>query len=423
MNSRRKFIRTGALLSGAAYFYPFHDLKSESLENTQSGDTEDYWNLVRAQFPLKSNKTFLNNGTMGPSPYPVLQAVIEEMNEIEGSARYGGNDSRAVQDLARLISCHQDEISLTHNVTEGINIVAFGLPLQKGDEVILTTHEHVGNAGPWLSRAKQDGIVVKAVQPGKDAATTLQNILEAISKKTKVLAIPHMPCTIGQVFPVQEICKLARENNIYTMIDGAHPPGMMKVDVKAMGCDFYVSCVHKWLMGPKGTAFVYVSDEKREILSARFGGAGVDTGWDMLANPPAMEEFVKTGHKYYYGTQNAALYLGISKAIEFHEQIGVVNIENRVNFLSEYLREKLKNLSADIEILTPEEKKSRAAVTAFKMKDKEMSDLHKFLNEEKITTRYVAENNINCLRVSNHIYNNTTDLDKLVEGIQKFLKK
>lgn len=419
MSNRRDFIRNGLLLAGALSFgdhvyaappMPDHDLNEE-----------DYWKMIRAQFPLGNSKVFLNNGTMGPSPFPVLNEVYQDMLDVDTNGRYGGHEDTAIASLARILGAKNTEITLTRNVTEGINISCWGLPLKAGDEVIMSAHEHVGNAAPWLNRAKLHGIKIKTIQLGSTAEETLQNVKIAISKSTKVIALPHIPCTIGQILPISEICKLAREKGIFSFVDGAHPLGMIKVDLKAIGCDMYAGCCHKWLLGPKGTGYLYVSESFRNTLQAYYGGGGFDTGWDMLGNPPELKGYVDNGHRYYYGTQNASLFKGISKAVEFHEEIGIEKIEKRIRELAAYLQENLIKLGPSIEMLTPVESISRGAQIGFKIKGKEMTELQKQCNEKQITTRYVAENNINCLRISTHIYNNKKEIDLFLEVTDKFI--
>jgi selenocysteine lyase/cysteine desulfurase len=421
MKNRRDFIKNTALLAGAIGFSKLSFAENLQTISHNQDDSEDFWKLVRSQFPLSLSKTFLNNGTIGPSPYPVLNAVQNEMNNIECNAIYGGYEKEALDALARVLHCKADEISLTKNVTEGINLACWGLDLKKGDEVILSHHEHVGNAGPWLSRVHHTGIVLKTIPLGKTAEETLEIVKKACTSKTKAIALPHIPCTIGQVLPIKAICRFAKEKGIFTAIDGAHPLGMLNLNLKDLGCDLYSGCCHKWLLGPKGTGYLYVSESVRENIKAWHGGAGVDTGWE-LVKEIKINGYVDTGHKFYYGTHNAALYKGIAAAVEFQEAIGIEKIEKRILGLATYLQDHLLKLSDKIEMQTPTESVSRAALVAFKIKDKQMSDLHKILNEKQIVTRYVPENDINCLRVSTHIYNNYKQIDTLLEQVAQFIQ-
>ena len=420
MHKRRDFLKTSILFAGAMGIGSRSLLAQTPLPENMPVN-EDYWKLVRAQFPLQSKRIFLNNGTMGPSPYPVLNEVQQEMLEIDSTARYGGYEDEAIKALAGFVGVKDSEISLMRNVTEGINVVCWGLSLKAGDEVIMTGHEHVGHAAPWLNRAKLHGISIKILSLGKTAEETIGNLKQVISKKTKVISVPHIPCTIGQVLPVKEICRIASERGIISFLDGAHPPGMLNVDIKDIGCDLYASCCHKWMLGPKGTGFLYVSERMREQVQAYYGGGGFDTGWDMLSNPPALKGYAENGHRYYYGTQNPALLKGIVKAVEFHNNIGKDHIEQRVKSLANYLQEQLLKLGPDMDMLTPVEEISKAAQVSFRIKNKDVSKLQTLCTEKKIITRYVPENNINCMRISTHIYNSFEEIDQFLKVLDQFM--
>ena len=356
---------------------------------------------------------------MGVSPYSVIDAVYQKSVTINTKGTYGGGDHEAIEAIARFVGADKDEIAFTHNVTEGNNLVAQGLPLQKGDEVIMTTHEHVGGGLPWLNRARHDGIVIKVINLGATAAETINNIEKAITKKTKAFALPHIPCTIGQVLPAKQISALAKSKGIYSFFDGAHGPGMLNLDLHDIDCDFYSSCCHKWMLGPKGTGFLYVKKEKLDVLKPIMVGAYSDTGWDMLSNPPTMTGYTPSAHRFYYGTQSAELYEGIMAAIKFHETIGKQVIEDRIKYLASYLRDGLKNLGTNVELVTPEEPSSRAAVTAFRLKNMTMQKFQEHAVKENFTIRTVPENNVNVIRISTHLYNQKDEIDKFLDLVKR----
>src|SRR5215212_5565436 len=235
MTTRRKFIRNTSVLAAGSAFLGFNNNANAypAKKDFINAGEDELWKLVRASFPLNEKPVYLNNGTMGPSPYSVIETQYKSTLEVDSTGTYGGWEE-AVPAIARFVNAADNEICLTRNVTEGINIACWGLNLKKGDEVIITNHEHVGNALPWLNRARLHGIVLKPVSLAPTAAETLNHISSAITKKTKVIAVPHIPCTQGQVLPVKEICTLAKEKGIYSFIDGAHGPGMLKVDLQDM---------------------------------------------------------------------------------------------------------------------------------------------------------------------------------------------
>jgi cysteine desulfurase / selenocysteine lyase len=418
--TRRRFIRTfagGALGGALLYAFPQEARARYILSNEEVVPADDlpFWTVVRDQFPLKKEPLFLNNGTIGPSPFVVIDAVTAEMGEVESHARYGGWDTVRPK-IAQFINAQEDEISLTHNVTEGINVVAAGLPLKRGDEVILTNHEHAGNAVPWLARARRDGIVVKMVELAGTSSEILSRINDCITSHTRVIAVPHVTCTTGQVLPAKEIARLGHSKGLWVFFDGAHTPGMMALDVKDIDCDFFASCGHKWMMGPKGTGFLYVRKELQEILEPQWAGALSDAGWDVARGTLS---YRKDAHKYDFGTQNAALYVGLGAAVDFLHHIGMENITRHNKALATQLRNGLKSMGNKVEILTPEEEGGYCSVIGFRVHAMPYDKLQPFLLEKhKIVTRMVPENGVNCNRISTHIYNSADDVARVVEAIR-----
>lgn len=423
-NSRRTFIKLASTATLGYITMPeitsaqSHELIF--LRNEENPD-EAYWKMVRKQFPLTDKLVYLNNGTMGPSPYPVIERMQAGMMDADVDVNYGGWENTC-KPLAAFLGVTADELVLTRNVTEGINIICNGLTLKKGDEVIITTHEHGGNAFPWLNMAKQKGVVLKPINPAPTAMETLANIQKAISGKTKVIAVPHILCTQGQILPVKEISKLGKERGIFVFIDGAHGPGMLPLNIADIGCDAYASCCHKWMLGPKGTGFLYVKKDAMEKITPWFVGAGSDNAkWNMATQPPTMGDYAANAHRYYAGTYNAGLYKGVVAAIDFIQTIGIENIHKRITTLAAYMQQQLLSLGDRIEMLTPTEEISRGAVIGFRVKGIESIKLSEWVSAEKIRIRMVHENGLNSLRVSTHIYNSYAEIDQFVQVIKSRL--
>jgi selenocysteine lyase/cysteine desulfurase len=428
-NNRRDFLKNSAKLGSLSL------LPLLGMENTFGKDRlphfpldidvhdEQAWLELRKQFPLSNNRVYFNNGTMGPSPYPVIEAVNKKMLMVDTNADYGGwEDSR--KSLARFVKVDESEICLTHNVTEGINIICWALDLKAGDEILITNHEHVGGALPWLNRAKLQNLTVNYFELGKNAAETLSNLKKKITAQTKVIAVPHIVCTIGQVQPIKEIVAFGKENHIKVFVDGAHGTGMLNLNLKELGCDYYASCCHKWLCGPKGTAFLYVKKEALKDLNAYYVGAGSDNGWNVVNPPnPSMTGYTETAHRFDYGTQNASIWAGVDAAITLWESIGMDKIEARVKYLASHLQDALLNLKINnIEMLTSTEPASRAAVIAFKLKNVEYTKFQTLATEAGFRVRVVPENGVNCIRVSTHIYNSINEINQFVAFTEKLAK-
>ena len=424
---RRSFIKqsSAALLAGLS-IQDFASAENQvpkmpDLVPDIPADRDAVWDKMRGQFILSNELTYLNNGTLGPSPYVVFDKVRQAMIDIDKNMNYAGWESTQKK-IAEFVGATEDEIALTTNVTQGINIACWGLPLKKGDEVILTTHEHGGSAFPWLNRQKLDGIVIRTIVPASTAAETLNRIDKAINKNTKVIAVPHIPCTQGQVFPIKEISKLGKSKGLFVFIDGAHGPGMIPLNLHDIGCDVYASCCHKWMLGPKGTGFLYVNKEFQETLQPVFVGAGSDNAkWNMATDPVTMGDYAPNAHRYYGGTMNVSLYKGVDAAIDFINEIGMNNIHKRIKYLAEMVQLRLLSFGNKIEMLTPTEEISRGGVIGFRVKGISSEDFYKKCADEKVRIRQVHENGLNSVRVSTHIYNNRSDIDKFIEIVRKAL--
>lgn len=420
--SRRNFIRSASML--AAMTMKELNLIARTADTRTDGqsiaaDDDKYWQNVRQLFPLTKDMTYLNNGTFGPSPYPVIEAVKNGMMENDRDGQYG-NWEETIKRLAPFIGATDKEIALTHNVTDGINIGCWGLPLQRGDEVILTTHEHMGNAMPWMNRQKLHGIVIKTFAPASTAQETINRIYALITPRTRVIAVPHIPCTQGQVLPIKEICTMARRYNIWSIIDGAHGPGMIALDVHDLGCDTYATCSHKWMLGPKGTGFLYVRKDFQNILKPQVVGAGSgDAHWDLTTHPVSTGGYNPDAHRYFAGTQSNGLYKGVTAAIDFIENIGADNVYRRVKYLGKYTQDGLLSFGNKVELLTPTEEISRAGVNGFRIRGMDYQKFNGMCGEQKIRIRAVPENGLNSLRVSTHIYNNTAEIDKFLAVVKK----
>ena len=418
--SRRTFIRTvtGGMVGGAMLYAFPPDARAKyilALDETVDPADESFWGFVRGQFPLSRDVTYLNNGTMGPSPYVVIDAVKSEMEEVDRLGRYGGWDA-ARPKLAAFVNAAEEEIALTHNVTEGICIVAAGLPLRAGDEVILTDQEHAGNAIPWLARARRDAIVIRYFSPAPTAAGTLERISALINSRTRVIAVPHVTCTTGHVLPGAAISALGREKGIWVMLDAAHTAGMMPLDVKALGCDFLASCGYKWLLGPKGTGFLYVRKEMVEVLEPHWVGGGVDTAWDVRKGTLTLRTDAR---RFDFATQSSALYVGLGAAIDFLHHLGIENVARRGRSLAGRLRSRLQELGDRVEILTPSEEGGYGSVLGFRLKHYPFDRLQQLLLEKHgIVTRAVPENGLNSNRLSTHCYNTPAEVDRVADIIR-----
>jgi selenocysteine lyase/cysteine desulfurase len=300
-------------------------------------DEEAYWTAIRKQFLIPEDEVYLNNGTVGSSPMPVLKAIIDCYQDAERLAQNDPEDypiwgyaawNQFRDPLAAFVGCKRDEIALVRNATEANSYIANGVDLKAGDEVLITDQEHPGGEHPWNLRAKRYGIAVKKImlpKPVPDRATVLNLFGEAITARTRVIFFSHITTVTGVVLPAKEICALARSKGILSAVDGAHVPGMMKLDVHDLGCDMYSASPHKWLQATKGTGFLYIRDEV------------IDRVWNTIATEGWDDTKIRAERFQRIGSSNVPTLCGLRAAIEFANQIGLQRIEKRHRQMADHV--------------------------------------------------------------------------------------
>ena len=388
-------------------------------KNSQSEIDEKFWDFVRRQFPLVDDLIYMNTGGLGPSPYSVIETIHSRTMNLEGISETGHEFVDGVRRKASaFFNCGMDEIAFTRNATEGMNIIARGLPLKKGDEVLMTTHEHPGGAVPWLALAKDNGIRIKLFEPGMTQEENLKIIAANLSSRTKVLAISHITCTTGLKFPSEEIARLCHDRDIIFVLDGAQVLGMIPVDFHQLGCDFYTSSGHKWLCGPKGTGILFIRQAMQDQWRPTHVGAYSEKIYKLEEQ---ILEYQKSASIIEYGTRNSALILGIGAALDFLDSIGMDHVERRGKELALYFKEKLSSINK-LEVLTPQDPDSHGSIVSFRILDQKRNHgdfVGQIKKDHNIRLRPVGEHGLNAIRASFHIFNNFEQVDRLIEAIKK----
>lgn len=380
---------------------------------------EAYWSMVREQFPLTRERTYLNTGGLGASPYVVIEAVKNKITELERICETGHSEElwHDIKTKAgQVLGCKPEEIAYTRNATEGIAIVCDGLSLKRGDEVITTTHEHVGNTLSWLARQKRDGIVMKTFEPStKSAQENLDRMQKLLTKRTRAISIPHITTSTGQILPVKQIGAWAAAHKLWYFVDGAQAAGMLPMNLQEIGCHAYAASGHKWLLGPKGTGLLYVREDALDLIEAKHLGGYSNTGeFDMVTG---MFQFHPTAQRYEYGTVSTPLFAGLGVAMEFLLKIGMENVWQRDLAMATALREGLNKLG--VEVNSPQHPEEHSAIITFTLKNMDRSKLQNFLSEKyKLRTRGIYEGGLNAIRISLHLYNSFAEVDKVLEGVQ-----
>jgi selenocysteine lyase/cysteine desulfurase len=419
---RRTFL--GAALGGAGLIASPALRAAESPSSTplpsfNDADPEAFWRSVRGQFPLSRELTYFNTGGLGPTSQPALTAAEETTRRLQARCEHGHNllsGARAV--VARFFAAQPEEIAFVRNASEGNSIVAAGLTLRSGDEVIFETHAHPGGSFPWLNQEKLRGITVKLFEPDThDPQGNLARIVALMSERTRVVQVSHVTAPTGILLPVAEISRRCRERGIWFHVDGAQSAGMFPFTFAEIGCDSFTASGHKWLNGPFETGVLFVRrDRLDEVLPTLVGAYSGD-----LPSLPGKLQLASTAIRYEYGTRNAAAILGLAAAIRFQEQIGVDRIAKRGRQLATQVRTGLARLRG-IEILTPESSLMSASMITFRSARVPFEELFgRLVREHAIRCRPVSEQNLNAVRVSTHFFNSPAECAALVSAVEKIV--
>ena len=369
-------------------------------------DNEAWWRSLRQQFYL-TDGIFFNTGTFGASPRAVVGATIAHLTAFETVFHQQGVDgAKLFRALGALVGSPPENFALTRNTTESMNIVARGIDLGPTDAIVATTHEHVGGLSCWQLVAKRYGARLVTFTPPLDPASPQELVdawVAASPPGTKVWSISHVLFSTGLIQPVALLCAEARRRGIITVIDGAHPPGMLQLDITALGPDFYASSPHKWILAPKGSGFLYISPEWIDRLWPLCASGG----WDDLS--------IKGLRFDHVGTRNDSITAGFQAALDFNAGLGQGNIERRVRGLATVLDAKLRTIPK-VRMVSPSRPEFRSALVSFTVEGKATTDVARRLWElGPVRVRQVGEYGYNYLRLSTHVYNGPDQIDRVVE--------
>ncbi len=405
-------------------------------------DDQSYWRWVSEQFLIDPNIAYMNTGTRGPSPASVIQAQFEAIKGYDRDrlsyVRYVAN-SEAKENLrarlAEFVGCNANELAITTNTTEGMSIGTSGLDLKAGDEIIYTNHDHSSGGQPINLRAARHGIVPVVVDLSSDKFhppnrpdTILAAFEGAITPRTKLISFCHVNYTDGCVLPVKEICAMARAKGILTLVDGAHPPGMMNLDIHDLGCDIYAGAGHKWLCAAMQTGFLFV----RESLLDRvwpLNYSGPVQGMSMYrqaASPGSSLDRSRMAAKYeLHGSGNYATEASLSAALDFHETLTIDAIEARVRHMAARARDGLREIPG-VQLCVSDDPAMSCGLVSFKVGDVDPIEVNDALwDRHGIYIRDVTHPEIDWAanRASLHIMVHDEDVENLIGAVAEVAKE
>jgi selenocysteine lyase/cysteine desulfurase len=421
-------IAAGGFAAGTAPLWmtrsePIHRPAAPFVPGRQESDA-DIFAAARRELLIPPEVTFCNTATYGASPREVIDAVTDAYRMVERDLPdwdYRPNDIDDVplppstgyrplrtfrEEIGTLINAPTDELALTQNTTMGMSLLANGLDLEPGDEIVTTDQEHGGGISAWMLRERRHGAVVKQValgpafERGPDAV--VEAFADAITPRTRVVMFSHVTSLLGIKLPAEDLCALARERGALSVVDGAQAVGQMPVDVKAMDCDAYVTSGHKWLLAPKGTGLLYVRSEVQDL----FWGTLVTAGFDNTS----LGAFRLTR----FGTGSLPRVFGLRAAVRFMKRLEVERVERWNTMLTSRLREGLARMP-HVRLSSPSDARFAAAMTTFAVSGRTPDEVQDLLWRERIRVRAEGDAGV---RLSAHLYVAPADIDRVLGTVR-----
>src|SRR5438552_2765136 len=416
--NRREFARLLAISGAVPFVTPSLAWpKTDKLPPTPASPDEKVWTSVRDQFVMPRELTMLNAANLCPSSGPVLDMlykVTRDMDQdpsMDNRVKLGEGRENTRKLLAEFLRVTPEEIVITRNTSESNNFVSTGVDLKAGDEVLLTADNHPSNHTAWQEKSKRFGfkaidIPVPNPHPGFDYY--VDAFTKAITPRTKLIAFTHQTSTVGDMFPAKEICRLARDRGILTLVDGAQSFGLFDVDLGDIQPDFYSGSAHKWACGPKENGVLFINKSAHAkiwatIYSAYPGGVGISKTFEG------------------FGQRDEPAMIAFGEALTLQTKIGRAHIEKRSRELTTALIEGLKKLDG-VKIWTSPDPSRRAAVLSFLPGSLDIRKLSAALyQKEKIGCATRGGQDRAGLRFSPHFYNTMADVDRTVAAVKKYI--
>lgn len=386
--------------------------------------------MLRDEFLLEPGLIFLNHGSFGACPIPVLQALQQWQRETERNpvALLGRRSAdllrQARSALAAYLGAAADDLVFMPNATTGVNTVARSLALQAGDEVLSTDHEYGACDAAWRFICDKVGAHYRRVEIPLpfEPEFWVQRLLDATTPRTRLIFASHITSTTALIFPVQDLCSRARERGIATLIDGAHAPGQIDLDLRAVGADFYTGNCHKWLCGPKGTAFLHVRPEQQRHIDATvlswgyLEGTAGHTGFEAYLGHTGLERRLQ-----WQGTRDLAPFLAVPVALEFlrgHDwpQLRQACHDQAVSLLRRCCTH------SGLTRIAPDSSHGQMVPIPVRTSDPEGLRQHLF-DRHRIEVPVTGHGPHVFVRASVHAYNAPADLDALEEALQDALPR
>ena len=380
---------------------------------------ERFWQSVRAQFLMPPAFSVLNAANLCPSPKRVIDATFDSTRSVEQDPspqnRERTRDGReaARRRIAEALRVTPEEIAITRNTSEANNFVSSGLDLKAGDEVLIFGDNHPSNHAAWREKARRFGYAVRVIEqvnPHPGPEYYIEAFTRAMTSSTRVVALTHVTASVGDLMPAREICRIARDRGVLSLVDGAQSFGVLDVDLSDMQPDFYTGSAHKWPCGPKETGVLYVSARSHgriapSVVSLYAGAVGISRTLEAL------------------GQRDEPAIMGFGEALAFQAEIGRKAIEARARELTAMVGDGLRKI-AGVKVWTHTARERSAAIVSFQPANLDVRKLHDALyRNDHVVCATRGGTDRAGLRFSPHFYNTHAEIERALAAVRKYVRR
>lgn len=428
-NNRRSFLSLAgkslglATLSSATLASLLKEVNSATrtvahLTPQQAAMDEDYWSVIQSSFSVTRGIINLNNGGVSPSPRIVTEALVRYIWQQEDATAYTmwqilEPQSETIRTgLAELFGCDREEIAITRNASESLEILLMGMDFKSGDEILTTTQDYPRMLTTLRQREQREGLVLKLIKipiPPKNLSEIVKAFERGVTPRTRLILIAHQVNITGQITPVKAVCEMARARGIETIIDGAHSFAQFDFKQKDLGCDYFGSSLHKWLYAPKGTGLLYVKRDKIAKI------------WPLMAAESKQANDIRKFEEI--GTHSAAPRLAIGEALLFHNGIGGKRKEARLRYLSRYWMNRLKDVPK-VSFNTSFDPAQSCAIANVNIDGVDPTAIGSYLfNKHRIFTTPIIHEEFRGIRITPNVYTTLGELNRFCDVMEKIARQ
>ncbi len=379
---------------------------------------EDYWAVIQNAFSVTRGIINLNNGGVSPSPRIVTEALVRYIWQQEDATAYTmwqilEPQSETIRTgLAEMFGCDREEIAITRNASESLEVLLMGMDFKSGDEILTTTQDYPRMLTTLRQREKREGLVLKLIKipiPPKNLDEIAAAFERGVTSRTRLILIAHQINITGQITPVKAVCDMARAKGIETIVDGAHSFAQFDFKQKDLGCDYFGTSLHKWLYAPKGTGLLYVKRSKIERI------------WPLMAAESKQASDIRKFEEI--GTHSAAPKLAIGEALLFHNGIGGKRKEARLRYLSRYWMNRLKDVP-NIRFNTSFDANQSCAIANVDIEGTNPSAVGSYLfDKHRIFTTPIVHEEFQGIRITPNVYTTLGELDRFCNVMETIARK